>query len=355
MVVLVMDGQTTPGPFDEEESDYIDDSDLTLAARAGADGISGVDRLSVLQGIPMDLTIRVYGLDEDRTSTAATNVLAYEFPNVEVSIWHTDAAGIYSAVESFDTEGQKWLRGRQVTNRNGTVSFQTILPGFYIGRMAHYHVRLRLPGANTDYIAISQLFIADTDVDRYRTLGIYPNSLTDGAADDTITYSTNDGVYGSIDPVIAQKLTLALTGDLATSVSSSISLALITNVTGLLGTTTATTTPSPMATISPSVTMPTTATTMLPPAVSPPLVTMPVVTMPSSSSSSSSPPIPPVVSATNATMTMTTTTTQETSSGPLASSSRAACSVVAGMFTTVTTVMMITLFAGTTAVVSLLF
>lgn len=125
MVALVQDGATTAGPFDEEESDYIDDPDMTLAARAGADGVT-TDRASVLQGIPLELTIRVYGIN-DRSATVAT-----ELEGIEVNLWHCDAAGVYSAAVQEDTEGQKWLRGRQFTDAEGTARFNTILPGLYV-------------------------------------------------------------------------------------------------------------------------------------------------------------------------------------------------------------------------------
>jgi protocatechuate 3,4-dioxygenase beta subunit len=45
-----------------------------------------------------------------------------------VDVWHCDALGIYSDVSDsgFNTKGQKFLRGYQVTDANGTVTFTTI-------------------------------------------------------------------------------------------------------------------------------------------------------------------------------------------------------------------------------------
>lgn len=89
--------------------------------------------------------------------------------------------------------------------------------------MAHYHIRLRLPG-DTDYVAVSQLYFSDSDVDQYRTVGIY------SADTDPVTYSTMDGIYKSVDPQIRDLLTLSINGDYQTSVNSELSLALVTDV-----------------------------------------------------------------------------------------------------------------------------
>ena len=63
----------------------------------------------------------------------------------QVDIWHCDAAGQYSDVSDpgFNTAGQKWLRGYQVTDAAGHVEFTTIYPGWYQGRATHIHFKVR--------------------------------------------------------------------------------------------------------------------------------------------------------------------------------------------------------------------
>ncbi len=78
-----------------------------------------------------------------------------------VDVWHCDAEGAYSGVSdrSFDTTGQKWLRGYQLTDANGLAQFITIYPGWYSGRAVHIHFKIRAKGANgADYEFTSQLF-----------------------------------------------------------------------------------------------------------------------------------------------------------------------------------------------------
>jgi protocatechuate 3,4-dioxygenase beta subunit len=61
-------------------------------------------------------------------------------PTVGAAIyaWHCDRAGRYSLYSSGVTN-QNYLRGIQVTNSSGTVTFTSIYPGCYSGRWPHIH------------------------------------------------------------------------------------------------------------------------------------------------------------------------------------------------------------------------
>ena len=85
-----------------------------------------------------------------------------------VDVWHCDALGVYSDATdpSFNTQGQKFLRGYQVTDASGKAAFTTIIPGWYHGRAVHIHFKLR--GATTGgktYEFTSQLFFDDAFID----------------------------------------------------------------------------------------------------------------------------------------------------------------------------------------------
>ena len=58
-----------------------------------------------------------------------------------VDIWHCDAAGTYSGYDRERTAGERWLRGTQFSDADGVVSFQTLFPGWYLGRAPHIHVK----------------------------------------------------------------------------------------------------------------------------------------------------------------------------------------------------------------------
>jgi protocatechuate 3,4-dioxygenase beta subunit len=67
-----------------------------------------------------------------------------------IDIWHADAQGIYSGYEGqgdkqdLSTVGQKFLRGTQFADSEGAVSFETIYPGWYVGRATHIHFKVLL-------------------------------------------------------------------------------------------------------------------------------------------------------------------------------------------------------------------
>ena len=95
-----------------------------------------------------------------KVSAAACTALA----NAQVDIWHCDALGVYSDATdpSFNTKGQKFLRGYQLTDATGRAAFTTIYPGWYRGRAVHIHFKIRTTAANgavADFT--SQLFFDD--------------------------------------------------------------------------------------------------------------------------------------------------------------------------------------------------
>ncbi len=58
-----------------------------------------------------------------------------------VYLWHCDALGRYS-MYSAGVTAQNYLRGVQVADSNGMVSFTTIFPGCYSGRWPHIHFEI---------------------------------------------------------------------------------------------------------------------------------------------------------------------------------------------------------------------
>lgn len=89
-----------------------------------------------------------------------------------VDVWHCDALGVYSGVRdrNSNTEGQKFLRGYQITDANGTAHFTTVYPGWYAGRAVHIHFKIRSEdGAQKAFEFTSQLFFEDALSDRVYT------------------------------------------------------------------------------------------------------------------------------------------------------------------------------------------
>src|SRR5918994_3968514 len=137
---------------------------------------TGLDRSDIREereGVPLELTFNVSRVDEGDAS--ACGPLA----GAVVDVWHCDAAGEYSAVEDnaagdFDTRGETFLRGYQLTDENGTARFTTIYPGWYQGRAVHIHFTIRdSPESQQGYEFTSQLYFDDALTDQVFTEGPY--------------------------------------------------------------------------------------------------------------------------------------------------------------------------------------
>jgi protocatechuate 3,4-dioxygenase beta subunit len=124
----------------------------------------------------------------------------------QVDLWHCDAAGVYSDVRDpgFDTTGQKFLRGYQITDDRGAARFVTIYPGWYRGRTVHAHFKIRTdPGASQGYEFTSQLYFDDALTDRVHRREPYATKGQRTLRND------RDGIFRNGGP----QLTLALTED----------------------------------------------------------------------------------------------------------------------------------------------
>jgi protocatechuate 3,4-dioxygenase beta subunit len=138
---------------------------------------------SVKEGAPLRLAFQLSDVSANACSPLA---------GAQVDIWHCDALGVYSGVSDpgFDTSGQLWLRGYQVTDESGYCEFTTIYPGWYSGRAVHIHFKIRTdPDSNQGYEFTSQLFF-----DEAFTNAIYTQSpyAAKGAPN---TPNASDGIY----------------------------------------------------------------------------------------------------------------------------------------------------------------
>ena len=121
----------------------------------------------VRPGTPLALTLLI-----SRLNAGDCHPLA----GAQVDIWHCDALGVYSDVQDpgFNTIGQKFLRGYQITDARGEVQFVTVYPGWYPGRTVHIHFKIRTaPTAKQRFEFASQLYFDDGLTDRVHTATPY--------------------------------------------------------------------------------------------------------------------------------------------------------------------------------------
>jgi protocatechuate 3,4-dioxygenase beta subunit len=158
-------------------------------------------------GTPLILILQVMRLNRSG---------CFPLQDVQVDVWHCDAMGIYSDVRDpqFNTIGQKFLRGYQLTDPQGTARFMTIYPGWYPMRTVHIHFKIRTaPMAGQRYEFTSQLYFPDELTDRVHTALPYSSKgrrrarnhhdfiFRDGGPQLTLEPSETNGGYAATFPL----------------------------------------------------------------------------------------------------------------------------------------------------------
>lgn len=133
------------------------------------------------EGVAMDMVIQVVD--------ASCRPLA----GARVDIWHCDAQGNYSGYANqgsdgtLDTSGETFLRGTQMADARGIVTFRTIYPGWYRGRTTHIHHKVFLDETN---VLTGQIFFPDA-LSQYLYDNVPPYNDRASARD---TVNSNDGI-----------------------------------------------------------------------------------------------------------------------------------------------------------------
>ncbi|MCC7361906.1 MAG: intradiol ring-cleavage dioxygenase [Anaerolineales bacterium] len=154
----------TEGPYFVDEK--LNRSDLRADTEGGA---------AARTGVPLLMTFRVAQLNGADCAALA---------GAQVDVWHCDADGVYSDVGG--AGGHNFLRGYQLTDANGAAGFTTIYPGWYPGRTAHIHFKVRTE-AGLEFT--SQVYFDDAVSDAVYGLTPY------NARGERDTRNVNDGVY----------------------------------------------------------------------------------------------------------------------------------------------------------------
>ncbi|KAI1267604.1 Intradiol ring-cleavage dioxygenase [Xylariaceae sp. FL1019] len=113
-------------------------------------------------------------------------------PDIIADVWHCNSTGVYSGV---DAEGEggldsTFLRGIQISDKDGVSAFDSLFPGHYDARITHFHLVAQknytlLP--NDTYVGGTTLHVGQIYFD---------DSLID-AVEATYPYSTNDIAFTS--------------------------------------------------------------------------------------------------------------------------------------------------------------
>ncbi|PDT41518.1 intradiol ring-cleavage dioxygenase [Sinorhizobium americanum] len=115
--------------------------------------------------IRSDVTEGVTGLPTRISLRLVEASICKPVEGADVEIWHADARGVYSGeaaamcnADDAEARATGFLRGRQVSDANGVVSFLTVYPGWYPSRAVHIHLRILLGNRE---LLVSQLLFDD--------------------------------------------------------------------------------------------------------------------------------------------------------------------------------------------------
>ena len=173
----------TAGPYPADGSNGVDVLELSGIVRS--DIRSSIDGGLTAEGVPMTFTLTILDMPNNNAPYAG----------VAVYVWHCDAAGGYS-MYSEGIENETYLRGVQVADSDGKVTFTSIIPACYTGRWPHIHFEV-YPDVDsitdaTNAIATSQAAMPEEVSTAVFVLDGYEGS-TENMAQVTLA---NDNVFG---------------------------------------------------------------------------------------------------------------------------------------------------------------
>ena len=129
------------------------------------------DYSGTAEGVPATIELTILDMANDNAP----------FAGVAVYVWHCNRDGNYSLYSEGITD-QNYLRGVQIADDSGKVSFTSIFPACYSGRWPHIHFEVYPDqasiSASSNAIATSQIAIPQAECETvYATTG-YEQSVT---------------------------------------------------------------------------------------------------------------------------------------------------------------------------------
>lgn len=93
-----------------------------------------------------------------------------------VDMWQCDNEGVYSDFKQENTINETWLRGYQITDKNGMCKFKSIFPGWYEGRITHLHAKVHVQ--NKTVLTTNFFFPKEMENEIYQSNALlYPKGI----------------------------------------------------------------------------------------------------------------------------------------------------------------------------------
>ena len=200
----VLNASETGGPYPADGTNSSSGSTSNVLTASGIVRsdirASFLSSTTVATGVQVTLTLTLVDVNQSCAPLAG----------YAIYLWHCDRQGLYSL---YTVAAESYLRGVQVTDSNGQVTFTTIFPGCYDGRWPHIHFEVFSSLANAlggRYASLtSQLALpSSTCATVYADTATYPSSASNFAR----VALSSDNVFGDNTSAQNTQMTPTFTG-----------------------------------------------------------------------------------------------------------------------------------------------
>jgi protocatechuate 3,4-dioxygenase beta subunit len=213
----VLNASETNGPYPGDGTNTVNGMPANVLTQTGVvrSDIRGSfgSSTSVAAGVPLVLTMNI--VNANNNCAALTDYAVY--------VWHCDRAGLYSMYSS-GVQNENYLRGVQLTNANGQVTFTTIFPGCYAGRYPHIHFEV-FSSAGAAIVGTNSRLISQLALPRDACTTVYASSGYGTSATNLGNQTiASDGIFADNTAAQIAQMTASVSGSVANGYTGSITV-----------------------------------------------------------------------------------------------------------------------------------
>jgi len=205
----IADPTETNGPYPADGTNNASGSTsnvLTVSGAVRSDIRSSfINSTTTADGVLLELTLQL--VDVNNGCAAIEGAAIY--------VWHCDAAGRYSLYSSGVTT-ESYLRGVQVTDAEGKVTFTTIYPACYSGRWPHIHFEIFTGGLTSASTGRTASLISQLAMPAATNTAVFTGDTryTASIANYNAISLSSDNVFGDNSAAQIAQMTPSLSGSL---------------------------------------------------------------------------------------------------------------------------------------------
>lgn len=210
--------EETAGPYPSDGSNTVNGQVSNVLSESGivrSDIRTSVGSASgVADGVPTTLTLTLLN----------SNNLCQPLSGYAIYLWHCTRDGNYSLYSS-SVRDENFLRGVQVADANGQVTFQTIFPGCYSGRYPHIHFEI-YPSLSMATLYTNKVLTSQIALPRDVCSTVYNGATGYSASVSNLAGVTiaSDNVFGDNTTAQMTAMTAAMSGSVAAGYTGTLTI-----------------------------------------------------------------------------------------------------------------------------------